>query len=223
MKRMISLLLALVMLLGNIPADVFATEDVTEPVAETEAVATEETTAPTQPAVSEETSAPTEETVPATEFVEEIVAPTETTESSEVTVTDEAVMAVTIVASGTCGDNLTWKLDAEGTLTISGTGDMKRFPWDETPWQANCNQIKTVIIKDGVTSIGDYAFNRCSNLTAIDIPDSVVDIRYGAFYGCSSLTNINFPSGVTSVASSLFEGCSSLTNMVIHYGADAIY
>ena len=231
MKRMISLLLAVLMLMGSIPTFAFAAEEnvnefaaetVVESVAAREETAPSETISPTLPVVTEETAASTEATVSATEFVEETVAPTKTTETSEVTVTDEALMAVTVVASGTCGKNLNWKLDTEGTLTISGTGDMNRFPWDEASWQAYCNQIKTVTIKDGVTSIGDYAFNRCSNLGAIDLPDSVVDIRYGAFYGCSSLTDINIPGGVISIASSLFEGCSDLKCITIPAGVTAI-
>ena len=221
-QRVLSFLLALVLLVGYLPPvhvhamepentveeTIAATEDLpaTEPAQETSAPTVAETEAPTQP-----------ETAP-----EETALPTEVTEPVEVTVTDGAAMASTVVASGTCGDNLTWKLDAEGTLTISGTGDMNRFPWEEAPWQANCNQIETVIIQNGVTSIGDYAFNCCSNLTAIDIPDSVVDIRYGAFYGCSSLTDIDIPGGVTSIASSLFEGCSSLKRITIPAGVNAI-
>lgn len=87
---------------------------------------------------------------------------------------------------GTCGENLTWSLDSEGTLTISGTGDMN----DEIPWNFEIESIKKVIIQNGVTNIGDGEFSRYQSLTSITIPDSVTSIRYCAFYGCTSLESI---------------------------------
>ena len=59
--------------------------------------------------------------------------------------------------SGKCGDNLTWELSDDGVLTISGTGDMHNYAWADSPWY-NKRNIHTVIINDGVTSIGDYTF-----------------------------------------------------------------
>ena len=87
-------------------------------------------------------------------------------------------------ASGTCGDNLTWVLDDQGTLTISGTGDMPSYELLSSPWCDKCNSIKSVIIEDGVTKIGKNAFADCSELSTITIPDSVTRIDSYAFYHC---------------------------------------
>ena len=69
------------------------------------------------------------------------------------------VFAADVVESGTCGTNLTWSLDDEGVLTISGEGKMANYTEDSTaPWYSKRTQIKNVVIEDGVTSIGKYAF-----------------------------------------------------------------
>ncbi len=123
-----------------------------------------------------------------------------------------------IVASGECGaegDNLTWVLDSEGTLTISGTGDMGNITRMGQLWDHYDNSIKTVIIEDGVTSIGEKVFASCESLTSITIPDSVTTIESRAFDDCSSLTSITIPDSVTSIGSSAFESCSSLTTITI--------
>lgn len=73
--------------------------------------------------------------------------------------------------------------------------------------------LKSIIIPDSVTSIGDGAFALCENLTNIDIPNSVTSIGGGAFYGCSSLTNIIIPEGVTSIGNYAFQSCSKLTSI----------
>ena len=66
--------------------------------------------------------------------------------------------------------DLTWTLTADGTMTISGEGEMKAYDSDDSPATQKKDSVKTVVIKDGVTSIGDYAFWNCSNLTSITIP-----------------------------------------------------
>ena len=116
-----------------------------------------------------------------------------------------------IVASGTCGDNLTWKLHDDGTLTIEGTGQMTSSPWSDD--YKSC--IKTIIVGEGVTSIGWSAFSGCSSLTSITIPNSVTSIGRSAFEGCSSLTSITIPNSVTSIGDYAFRGCSSLTSITI--------
>ena len=77
--------------------------------------------------------------------------------------------------SGTCGDNLTWTLDDNGTLTISGQGEMYDYYFyhENTWWN---REIKEVAINNGVTSIGSYAFSSCTGLTSVTIPDSVTSI-----------------------------------------------
>ena len=113
-------------------------------------------------------------------------------------------------------DNLTWKLYADGTLNISGKGAMKDYSYDsnQSPVYNNSN-VKKVVIEDGVTSIGAYAFYECSSLTSITIPDGVTSIGISAFRNCSSLTSITIPDSVTSIGNSAFYYCKSLTNITI--------
>ena len=82
-------------------------------------------------------------------------------------------------------DNLTWTLDADGTLTISGSGAMKDYSHD-SPAYSN-SKIKKVVIENGVTSIGTSAFEHCSSLTAISIPKSVTSIGNYAFFDCTKI------------------------------------
>ena len=107
-------------------------------------------------------------------------------------------------------------LSDDGTLTISGNGEMKF--WNSSyvvAWDSNRKNIKNVIINNGVTSIGKYAFEGCSNLTSITIPNSVTSIGMSAFYYCTSLTKITIPDSVTSIESFAFGRCTSLTSITI--------
>ena len=72
--------------------------------------------------------------------------------------------------------------------------------------------LKSVTIRDGITSIGDSAFFGCTSLTSVTIPSSVTSIGDGAFYNCTSLTSVTIPSSVTSIGGSAFGGCTSLTS-----------
>ncbi|MBR6713697.1 MAG: leucine-rich repeat domain-containing protein [Selenomonadaceae bacterium] len=128
------------------------------------------------------------------------------------------------MASGKCGENLTWTLDDKGTLTIRGSGNMKDyfyFPADtKNPW-VNYS-IKKVIISDGVTSIGEFAFYECKSLTSITIPDSVTFIGKCAFWLCKSLTSVTIPDSVTFISESTFDFCESLTSITIPDGVTFI-
>lgn len=120
--------------------------------------------------------------------------------------------AATTVASGTCGAadneaNVTWTLDSDGVLTISGSGEMASYNTDLNsdadnvfqPWNAYLSDIKSVVISDGITYIGSCAFHKCKNLTTANVPDSVTKIGWGAFWACYSLTSIHIPEGVTTI------------------------
>ena len=161
-------------------------------------------------------------------------------------------LAADIVDSGTCGaegdgSNLTWTLDREGVLTISGSGDMHGYGPSGAPWHG---RVKSAVIAEGVTSIGWYAFYDCRSLTSVTIPGSVTSIGLYAFTSCTSLTGIwvaegnshyssdvsgvlfnkdkttlvqcpgafaayTIPNSVTSIGADAFSYCTSLTSVTI--------
>ena len=230
MKKLLALLMAVAVtfqLVTPVFADTEGTEETTAP---TEAVV--ETKAPTE-APAEETIAPTEETTAPTE---ETSAPTEeteeATEATEETVEDIALFADDgdVIASGECGkngDNLTWVLTVDGTLTISGSGEMEDYSQSTAlittaHWGTYWEQITTVVMESGVTGIGEYAFCCCKNLTNVAIPEGVVSISEAAFNGCSSLISVTIPEGVTVIGEYAFSWCSSLTSVTIPEGVTRI-
>ena len=103
-------------------------------------------------------------------------------------------------ASGTCGDNLTWTLTTDGTLTISGSGDMD-YGDKTTPWNGYREQITAVIMNSGVTSIKSKAFADCRALTSVTVPKSVTSIGDDAFYRCYDLKEIHYEGTATQWAS----------------------
>ncbi len=128
----------------------------------------------------------------------------------------ETYAAGDVVESGSCGENLTYKLTEDGTLTISGSGEMYDvFSGGHTALSGIEDLIKTVIIEEGMTRIGEAAFSDCINLTEVRIPNSVTIITNGAFYGCSSLETIEIPNSVTGFGSYVFGDCSNLKNIKI--------
>lgn len=129
--------------------------------------------------------------------------------------------AADIISYGYCGEgkgpNLYWELDSDGILTISGTGKMADFGDDSNycPWEYFSNDIKSVNIQNGATSIGSYAFAYCRNLSSITIPDSVTVIGEGAFKRCTSITSITIPYRVTSIGPYAFVYCDSLSSITV--------
>lgn len=119
------------------------------------------------------------------------------------------------LASGECGDNLTWVLSTDGTLTISGQGEMAtdRGISYSVPWGVYSNDIQKIEIESGVTSIGEFAFANTSNLSEIIIPEGVTSIGSDAFW-YSGLTNIVLPESLTTVGNTAFAG-SSLTEITL--------
>ena len=124
--------------------------------------------------------------------------------------------------SGTCGDNLTWTLDGDGTLTISGTGKMYDYDYSEykkaAPWIRDIYKIKSVVIEDGVTSIGSQAFYATDgypNITKVTIPSSVESIGGSAFLNCRKLVSITLPDSVEKLGDHAFYDCVKLTSVAL--------
>lgn len=136
-------------------------------------------------------------------------------------------IASAATTSGTCGDNLTWTLDANGLLTISGTGAMKDYdllwsssmgsfyaPWYDYPTN-ECTKVKAIKIESGITHIGNYAFYTCSNVEEIVLPDTISSIGDYAFWGCSSLKEISIPPQVNAINTAVFRDCNNLSTIKI--------
>ena len=120
------------------------------------------------------------------------------------------------LTTGKCGVNVTYSFDTStGVLTISGTGKMTDYSYQNySPFYQNTN-IESVSIEDGVTSIGESAFDSCTSLTSVTIPDSVTSIGSYAFEDCTSLTNVTIGNSVTSIGECAFLRCASLISITI--------
>lgn len=120
------------------------------------------------------------------------------------------------------GSGVTWQLtentddSSTYTLKISGSGAMEDFPFGSyQPWYSFHDQITSVVVSPGVTSIGQCAFSRFAKLTHVDIADSVISIGWDAFYYCSSLTNITIPQSVTYIGPLAFFHCTNLSSITL--------
>ena len=134
--------------------------------------------------------------------------------------------------SGTCGDpnvnggkNVKWTL-SNGVLTISGSGAMLDYdpynPSNYMGWSLYKDDIKSIVIQNGVTSIGDWCFMNCEFLTSITVANTVTKIGEFAFDGCTSLSTITIPNSVTTIGSHAFSACSSLKSVTIGKGVKNI-
>lgn len=130
-------------------------------------------------------------------------------------------------AFGTCGDNLTWVLSNSNVLTISGTGDMYDYDSSTMPWYDYNADITSVVIEDGVTSIGQYAFYGCK-MTSISIPEGCIfsavkanrtdgteNYKGHQLMNCTKLTSLVIPEGVTHIPMNLCGDCSALESVII--------
>lgn len=155
--------------------------------------------------------------------------------------------AADVVASGKCGENVTWTLDSDGVLTISGYGEMYDYNYaseGSAPWiAAYSNVINKVIVEDGVANIGNSAFFSCMNLNEVVladsvksigdyafvfcglsefvIPETVTDIGCGAFYG-AQFSSVTIPGSVKSMGTGAFLYCTNLQSLTIGDGVSHI-
>ena len=256
MKKLFAMFLALTMtfqLMTPVWADGAGEEpeEVTEASEVAEEEPQEETTEPTEEEPAEETTEATEEELPK----EPTEAPAEETEEpavEEFPEEEEPILEEApeeefslqsdegTLVSGTCGENVSWVLTSDGTLTISGSGKMADYNTSSNtaPWYKNRTSVVSVVVKSGVTSlssyafygcyklasaileagvetVGSYAFQDCKKLTGVMLSDGLKEIGYDAFSGCSGLTDVTIPEGVTKLGSSAFYNCSSLTSVNI--------
>ena len=130
--------------------------------------------------------------------------------------------AGTVLGSGKCGKNVKWKLTADGKLTISGSGDMwggDALWWTDNDvcrhWDGLNGYIKTVEIRKGVTSIGDFAFYNCPQLKQVTMADTVTSIGASAFGFCEALTEFTIPDTVKTVGAGAFKQCPRLETVTL--------
>lgn len=139
------------------------------------------------------------------------------------------------VVKGTCGENITWEYDAQTQeLVLSGSGAMEDCDYDKVPWNDYRDEIKRVIVGEGITSIGNYAFNECESIesitlpsgitrigehafaytciTAMELPESVLRIEDGAFWACEELIDMELPEGIEFLGRQAFGSCENWEN-----------
>ena len=110
--------------------------------------------------------------------------------------------------SGKCGDHLTWSFDlVTGTLTVSGTGEMDDWADGDAPWFDFASDIKSVVLEQGVTGIGSYAFYICASLSSVSLPQGLTAIGSAAFYACWNLKEIRIPDSVSRIDNQAFYDC----------------
>lgn len=132
---------------------------------------------------------------------------------------------VVVLYSGSCGDNAAYTLDNRGVLTISGSGatkDYEGYSPSFPPWYDYRANIKTVVVEQGITSLGKYSFNNCYNLASVTLPDGLIKIGRFVFGNTSKLSNIELPSSTTTFESLAFRWATGLTELIIPSGTTVI-
>ncbi len=150
-----------------------------------------------------------------------------------------------LLDSGDCGPSLKWSFYEDGTLIISGEGEMYDFSSGGTQWEKHKDDVLYITVENGVSMISDGAFANLTNLRSVELADSVLSIGYGSFYGCFSLTavklsenlasigdkafyecvtlsDITFPSTLSSIGASAFSRCKNLKEITVPAGLTAI-
>ncbi len=146
--------------------------------------------------------------------------------------------AADIVKTGSCGENVTYTLDSDGLLTISGTGEITNYTAgiilygdntfrlsdeeDRSPFAMN-SSIKSVIIEQGVTAVGRAAFFGCTGINAVSLAEGVKSIGTFAFYGCTGLESLILPDSLKDIGAHSFMYCTGLTGVSLPYGLQRIY
>ena len=136
--------------------------------------------------------------------------------ASESSSASEAVESAAAVASGKCGDGISWSLDENGVLWLSGEGKMDDYESaDVSPWAKKRGRIVEVNFENGITTVGGYAFRNCSRLQKVTLPSSLQSIKQSAFNHCAELTSIEIPEGTETIDEFAFASCEALADVAI--------
>ena len=131
-----------------------------------------------------------------------------------------------LLGSGSIGDNATWTLTAEGLLTISGTGPTWSYETEEHPGKAPYHKlyskVKTIVVEEGITHLGDYLFYAMTKCTAVSLPDSLVYIGERAFQGLHKLEELVVPKNVKELASFAIISCQGMKKLTLPDGLEII-
>lgn len=132
---------------------------------------------------------------------------------------------VAVYKSGSCGETANWTLYYDGTLRISGTGEMSDYDVVDcvytgimSPWYEDRDRIESVVVEGGITRIGNYAFEECDYLTTVILSEGIIDIGDEAFFRCYSISDITIPSTVRNFGGGIFMYCTSLKNVNLPEG-----
>ena len=137
-----------------------------------------------------------------------------------VTLLPAAAFADSEPVSGKLGDNITWVFD-NGTLTVSGSGEMEDCTWG-APWMELSDPITKVVITKGVTSVGAGAFYCCMGLKTVVLPEGIKTIDDYAFSNCTALESVTFPGSLKSIGFCALLNCTSLKSITIPSGVITI-
>ena len=132
-------------------------------------------------------------------------------------------MGATTLASGTCGaegdgSNITWVLTSDSTLTLSGTGAVADFAYGVQPWQNYLPAIRTAVVGEGVTGIGNTFLNWCDNLTSVTLPEGLESVGGDFLNFCGSLTSLTLPEWLTGIGDGFLSDCESLASVTLPGG-----
>ena len=117
------------------------------------------------------------------------------------------------ILTGVCGDDLTWTLNGSGVMTISGTGNMYDFSYHYEPmipWADHIEEIQSVVVEEGATSIGNFAFSNAANLTSVTLPGTLTLIGESAFRNCGQLADVVWSENLVEVKGFAFMNCTAL-------------
>ena len=119
--------------------------------------------------------------------------------------------------------NVSWSI-VDNTLTLSGTGEMKDYNYNENiaPWYPYSSQVDKIVINEGLTTIGNSAFALCSGIESIEIPNTIISIGNNSFLGCRNLMEIDIPNSIETIGALAFGACGSLININIPRRVSAI-